>query len=101
MSPSPPGPAHRGAARQMYGSGSLRPPGTRPIFATGRRQHGSRTTAAPQESESVGGDAGGGMRQRQYVPQIFLPRFPYPLPVPADEYARLEIGTYLQKLWYR
>ncbi|XP_019869028.2 low-density lipoprotein receptor-related protein 4 isoform X2 [Aethina tumida] len=44
---SPTTPPHRGAARLKYGSGSLRPPGSKPIYATGQRDHGVRTTLSP------------------------------------------------------
>lgn len=37
-SPSVTPPPHRGAARQMYGSGSLRPPGTKPNYGTNQKQ---------------------------------------------------------------
>ncbi|KAJ8919440.1 hypothetical protein NQ315_016538 [Exocentrus adspersus] len=76
-SPSPTYPTHRGAARQMYGSGSLRPPGTKPIYATGQRQHGVRTTISPSYNS-----------QRKYIP--IMPPYPMiPLEIPADEYERM------------
>ncbi|RZC38041.1 low-density lipoprotein receptor-related protein 4, partial [Asbolus verrucosus] len=59
----------------MYGSGSLRPPGTKPVYATGQRQHGVRTTVSPDQ-----------LNQRR----IFLPPIqPYPIvpfPIPIREY---------------
>ncbi|KAG5887972.1 hypothetical protein JTB14_035046 [Gonioctena quinquepunctata] len=76
--PSPTHPTHRGAARQMFGSGSLRPPGHKPIvYATGQRQHGIRTTIRPQ----------------QYLPAF--PSFPLlPLGIPIDEYHRMGFPIY-------
>lgn len=72
-------PPHRGAARQMYGSGSLRPPGTKPIYATGQRQHGIRTTVSPDQ-----------MNQRRiFVPQAY-PIVPYSIPM--REYERYPSG---------
>ncbi|KAJ8949684.1 hypothetical protein NQ314_008146, partial [Rhamnusium bicolor] len=84
-SPSPTYPAHRGAARQMYGSGSLRPPGSKPIYATGQRQHGVRTTISPSHNP-----------YRKYIP-IIQPYSILPLPIPIDEYERMSSGypTYL------
>ncbi|XP_074041420.1 LDL receptor related protein 4 isoform X2 [Leptinotarsa decemlineata] len=72
---SPTYPTHRGAARQMYGSGSLRPPGHKPIiYATGQRQHGFRTTIMPQP----------------FDPEQYLPVFPVypvlPIHIPIGEY---------------
>lgn len=78
MPPSPTYSAHRGAARQMFGSGSLRPPGAKPIFATGQRQHGIRSTVSPHNS------------RRQFIPLIKYPAFP--LPIPADDFHRIPGG---------
>ncbi|XP_056643570.1 low-density lipoprotein receptor-related protein 4 isoform X1 [Diorhabda sublineata] len=67
--------AHRGAARQMYGSGSLRPPGTKSvIYATGQRQHGIRTTMSPQVYSPP-----------QFVPYV-VPVPVFPIHMRADEY---------------
>ncbi|XP_072376430.1 low-density lipoprotein receptor-related protein 4 [Diabrotica undecimpunctata] len=72
--PQPTYSAHRGAARQMYGSGSLRPPGTKSvIYATGQRQHGVRTTLSPQVYSPP-----------QFIPYVPIPVFP--IPMRADEY---------------
>lgn len=78
LPPLPTYSAHRGAARQMYGSGSLRPPGSKPIYATGQRQHGFRSTVSPQNA------------RRQFVPMIKYPAFP--LPIPADDFHRIPGG---------
>ncbi|KAL3266299.1 hypothetical protein HHI36_010479 [Cryptolaemus montrouzieri] len=43
-------PRHRGAARQMFGSGSLRPRDSRPVYATGQRHYGERSTVSPDSS---------------------------------------------------
>ncbi|XP_044749052.1 low-density lipoprotein receptor-related protein 4 [Coccinella septempunctata] len=56
-------PRHRGAARQMYGSGSLRPRDSHPVYATDRRHYGERSTISPDLSR---------FRDLPY------PGFPYP-----------------------
>ncbi|XP_030746611.1 low-density lipoprotein receptor-related protein 4 [Sitophilus oryzae] len=57
---------HPGAARQMFGSSSLRQAGKKPILATGQRQYGVRTTLKPEHDQ----------------PDIpFL--YDFPLPIPA------------------
>lgn len=78
MQPLPTISTHRGAARQMYGSGSLRTPGSKPIYATGQRQHGVRSTMSPQHP------------RKQFVPMINYPAFP--LPIPAEDFHRLPGG---------
>lgn len=45
--PSATPPPHRGAARQMYGSGSLRPPGSKPSHAINQKQ--PKTPATPSQ----------------------------------------------------
>lgn len=56
----------------MYGSGSLRPPGTKPIFATGQRQHGIRTTISPDQVNP----------RRIFLPPLqSYPIVPYPIPM--------------------
>ncbi|KAJ8946709.1 hypothetical protein NQ318_006967 [Aromia moschata] len=80
VSPSPTHSTHRGAARQMYGSGSLRPPGSKPIYATGQRQRGVRTTISP--SQNI---------HRKYIP-IMQPYPILPVPIPLDEYERMASG---------
>lgn len=76
--PSPTYSAHRGAARQMFGSGSLRSPGSKPIYATGQRQHGVRSTVSPQHS------------RKHLIPVIKYPAFP--LPIPAEDFHRISGG---------
>lgn len=70
-------PPHRGAARQMYGSGSLRPPGTKPIYATGQRQHGIRTTLSPQLQNA-----------HKIIPILQSPYQIFPVHFSFDEYRR-------------
>ncbi|CAH1130397.1 unnamed protein product [Ceutorhynchus assimilis] len=62
-------PIHPGAARQMYGSSSLRQPAKKPILATGQRQYGVRTTLKPE------------LMQPQY-PYTYPYEY-FPLPIPA------------------
>ncbi|KAK9731245.1 Low-density lipoprotein receptor domain class A [Popillia japonica] len=45
--PSATPPPHRGAARQMYGSGSLRPPGTKPNYGGLTKQSKTAVTSQP------------------------------------------------------
>lgn len=47
-------PPHRGAARQMYGSASLRQPGTSPIYLQNQPISGSKSTAVGKSSSSSG-----------------------------------------------
>ncbi|CAH0560459.1 unnamed protein product [Brassicogethes aeneus] len=76
ISVTPTTPPHRGAARLKYGSGSLRPPGTKPIFATGQRDHGVRTTLSPTMNNPT-----------------ILHQYPIvPFPIPFDEYERIPGG---------
>ncbi|CAG9854879.1 unnamed protein product [Phyllotreta striolata] len=81
--PSPTYTAHKGAARQMYGSGSLRPPGPpgppgppagqkSVIYATGQRHKGVRTTLSPQIENPP-----------EYV---YVPYPLFPIPLKADEF---------------
>lgn len=75
-------PPHRGAARQMYGSGSLRPAGTKPVYAIGQRKHGIRTTVSPTDP----------LNHRRV---ILPPMQPYPIipySIPMREYDRLPGG---------
>lgn len=62
-------PPHRGAARQMYGSGSLRPPGN-PMMAGQQRQFKQKIFTSPPPQ--------GG--RRILSPQPYL--YPFPIPFP-------------------
>ncbi|KAK9870319.1 hypothetical protein WA026_006405 [Henosepilachna vigintioctopunctata] len=73
-------PRHRGAARQMYGSGSLRPRESRPVYATGQRHYGERTTIGPDTGD--------------YQPLPEIPSYrllPYSFPYGAASYPVPEV----------
>lgn len=53
LTTTPQPPPHRGAARQMYGSGSLRPPGTNPIINNQRTPANKQPTPLPHPIQRI------------------------------------------------
>lgn len=76
-------PPHRGAARQMYGSGSLRPPGSSPFT----NNHGQIKTRPPMNPNAQNG------YNRILMAPLDQP-FLYPFPITIQDIKNLNRGSY-------